>query len=47
MSNSLNQNNNESQNEIKENEKKYPFHLSETLNSKEYYSQMQKLRITQ
>ena len=47
MSNSLNQNNNESQNQIKENEKKFPFHLSEALNSKEYYSQMQKLRITQ
>ena len=47
MSNSLNQNNNESQNQIKENEKKFPFHLSEALNPKEYYSQMQKLRITQ
>ena len=47
MSISPSQNNNESRTLRKENEKKFPFHLSEALNPKEYYSQMQKLRITQ
>ena len=47
MSNSPSQNNNELTSQRKENEKILPFHFPKRLNSKEYYSQMQKLRITQ
>ena len=47
MSISPSQNNNESRTLRKENEKNFPFNFPKRLNSKLYYSQMQKIRITQ